>query len=143
MSDIVIRELEPEDVSKGFLDTLEALAPSCKNGLLAMSIARSIKHSFRTFVAVTAVDRVVGTATSFVERKFIHNGGRAGHIEDVAVHQDYQGKGVGRMLIEAAVKFCKDSGCYKVILDCDESKIDFYKKCGFRQNGVAMRLDLQ
>jgi len=44
--------------------------------------------------------RVVGTATLFVERKFIRGLGLAGHIEDVVVDAACRGMGVGKLLLD-------------------------------------------
>ena len=35
--------------------------------------------------------QIVGTGTLFVERKLLHNGGLAGHIEDVVVDSTIRG----------------------------------------------------
>ena len=87
-------------------------------------------------------DRLVGTISLLIEQKFIHKGGRAGHIEDVAVRSDCGGRGIGQALVAHAVGKCRERGCYKVILDCAENLVDFYGKSGFREAGVFMRLDL-
>ncbi len=56
---------------------------------------------------------------------FIHLGGLVGHIEDVVVAKEFQGKGIGEKLIEASLNFAKNCGCYKTILDCAEDVNSF------------------
>ena len=85
-----------------------------------------------------ANDQLVATATLFVERKYIHGGGIAGHIEDVVVSDRAQGKGLGGKLIKGLKQLGETVGCYKTILDCQESKVGFYEKCGFSRRGVQM-----
>lgn len=41
-------------------------------------------------------------------------------------------------VIEALLIAAKDSGCYKVILDCAESNSAFYEKCGLTRKEVQM-----
>jgi len=60
--------------------------------------------------------KVVGTGCVVVERKFIHNLGLVGHIEDIAVTKDQQGKKLGLRIIEALDYVARKVGCYKVSL---------------------------
>jgi glucosamine-phosphate N-acetyltransferase len=32
-----------------------------------------------------------------------------------------------------------EKGCYKVILDCSDSNVSFYEKCGFSKTEIMMR----
>ena len=73
----------------------------------------------------------MGTGTLFVEQKFIHSGGLAGHIEDVVVDSTIRGRGLGRIIIEKLKRIAFEAGCYKVILDCVDKNVPFYEKCGF------------
>ena len=74
-------------------------------------------------------NQIIGFANLLVEKNI--RGGALGHIGDVAVREDMQGKGVGKILIEDLKLIAKDLGCYKVILSCDDASLDFYKKLGF------------
>ena len=49
--------------------------------------------------------KVIATATLFVERKFIRNCGKCGHIEDVVVDSTYRGLRLGARLAHAAFLF--------------------------------------
>lgn len=84
---------------------------------------------------------VVGVASLITINKLIRGGNRIGLIEDVAVSKTSGSRGVGRMLIEKLKDLAVERGCYKVILNCSEDNIGFYKKCGFYQNEVQMRWD--
>ena len=44
----------------------------------------------------------------------IHNLGLVGHIEDIAVAKDQQGKKLGQKIIEALSLVAEKVGCYKV-----------------------------
>ncbi len=65
----------------------------------------------------------------------IHNLGIVGHIEDIAVAADQQGKKLGLRIIQALDYIAAKVGCYKSILDCSEANEGFYVKCGFRARG--------
>jgi glucosamine-phosphate N-acetyltransferase len=56
----------------------------------------------------------VGTGALIVERKFIHELGLVGHIEDIAVAKDQQGKKLGLRIIQALDFVAEKVGCYKV-----------------------------
>jgi glucosamine-phosphate N-acetyltransferase len=74
--------------------------------------------------------KIIATATLLTEFKFIRNCGKCGHIEDVVVDSTYRGLRLGLRVVEALIEAAKESGCYKVILDCSESNATFYEKCG-------------
>ena len=139
-----VRPLRPADFENGFFETLSAL--SDVGGLTpaeAKKVLSALVEPSRVFVASTGSGKVIGTTTLLVETKFIHRGGRVGHIEDVAVMKGYQGRGVGRSLVEAAVRHAKELGCYKCILDCKPEVVGFYEGLGFSRHEVGMRLDLK
>ncbi|CEH18447.1 acyl-n-acyltransferase [Ceraceosorus bombacis] len=83
-------------------------------------------------------DSIVATGTVFMERKFIRNLGDCGHIEDIAVDKNVQGKGLGKRIIQALTGISDAAGAYKTILDCSEDNQPFYVKCGYKHAGVEM-----
>jgi glucosamine-phosphate N-acetyltransferase len=140
-----VRELKSSDLDKGFLETLSNLSDV---GGLATAEARALframmsNQAYHIFVAVAGDGQVIGATTLLVEQKFIHHGGLVGHIEDVVVRKGHQGKGVGGSVVRAAVEKASELGCYKVILDCKADLVDFYKRLGFSEHDVGMRVDL-
>lgn len=68
----------------------------------------------------------------------IHSLGSVGHIEDIAVAKDQQGKKLGLRIIQALDDVARQVGCYKTILDCSEANEGFYVKCGFKRAGLEM-----
>lgn len=65
------------------------------------------------------------------------------YIKDVVVHPEYQGKGIGRTLINELLKFVNDNGVKGsqvfVELAAVHDKMPFYEKFGFTTN-EAQRL---
>jgi glucosamine-phosphate N-acetyltransferase len=142
-STIVIRHMNAVDLQRGFLETVRALRPTDLTLDQAVAVfRRRMRNKVRTFVAL--IDgKVVGTASLLIEPKFIHDGGVTGHVEDVAVHPECQGKGIGALLVERILEESRKEGCYKVILDCAEKVMPFYEKLGFSKWERAMRIDLE
>ena len=60
------------------------------------------------------------------------------YICDVAVHPEYQGKGLGRQVVMRLVEFSKDHR--KIILYAAVGKEPFYLKLGFKRMATAMAI---
>ena len=142
----IIREIELADLQKGFFQSLSNLAGLgriIEDNTRAEKILSQIKSCpfHKIFVAVKDDGQIIGSTTLLIEHKFIHDGGKVGHIEDVTVNKNYEGKGVGSTLVRKAMGFAKESNCYKVILVCSEKNIQFYKGIGFKEHEISMRYD--
>ncbi|KAK4248703.1 acyl-CoA N-acyltransferase [Corynascus novoguineensis] len=140
-----LRALRRNDFDAGFLDCLRVLTTVGDISKEAWEerydwIARQDGTYFIVVIEDTTSNppRIVGTGALLAERKFIHNLGSVGHIEDIAVAKDQQGKKLGLRLIQALDYIAKQTGCYKTILDCSEANEGFYVKCGFRRAGLEM-----
>lgn len=143
MDDIKIRELKEKDLFNGFLESLDSLRrASDLSPKKAKEIFKKIKSDKNYKIYVAILDsKVVGTATIFIEQKFIHDGGKVGHIEDVSVRKNYKDKGIGQKIVKALLEYAKKKGCYKTILDCTDDLIPFYEKIGFKRHSNSMRFD--
>lgn len=143
MSNIIIRKLQKEDLWNGFLLTLDSLRQASNiDKKTAEKIFDKINSNPEHIIAVAMIEgKVVGSTTLLIETKFIHNGGKVGHIEDVVVDKEYQRKGIGEKIIMYLLKYAKDQGCYKTILDCADEVKPFYEKLGFKHNANALRFD--
>ena len=143
MSEIIIREIEEDDLENGFLETLDFLRNASdldKNK--ANEILKKIKQNPDHIIYV-AIDnkKIVGSTTLLIEQKFIHDGGLVGHIEDVVVRKDYEGKGIGIKLVTSLLERAKEKNCYKTILDCKDDVKQFYERIGFKRESNGMRYD--
>lgn len=114
-----IRPIERTDYANGFLDVLRVLTQ-----VGDVSEARwnerydwMKRRSDEYFIlCVLEGEKIVGTGAVVVERKFIHDLGLVGHIEDIAVAKDQQGKKLGLRIIQALDYVANKVGCYKVML---------------------------
>jgi len=143
MPEIIIREIEEDDLKNGFLETLDFLRNTGdldKNK--ANEILKKIKQNSNHIIYV-AIDnkKIVGSTTLLIEQKFIHDGGLVGHIEDVVVRKDYEGKGIGIKLVTSMLEYAKEKNCYKTILDCKDDVKQFYERIGFKRESNGMRYD--
>ena len=143
MPEIEIREIKENDLENGFLETLDFLRKASdldKNK--AKEILEKIKQNSNQIIQVAIDDKkIVGCITLLIEQKFIHDGGLVGHIEDVVVRKDYEGKGIGMKLVTSMLEYAKRKNCYKTILDCKDDVKQFYERIGFKHESNGMRYD--
>jgi len=143
MSEIIIREIQEGDIERGFLESLDFLRKASdvdksKANEILKGIIQNPNHVIH--VAVDG-DKVIGSTTLLIEQKFIHDGGLVGHIEDVVVRKDYEGKGIGMKIVMSLLDVAKEKKCYKTILDCKDDVKQFYERIGFKHESSGMRFD--
>ncbi|KAI9566097.1 acyl-CoA N-acyltransferase [Boletus coccyginus] len=141
--DLTIRPLASTDYKRGHLDVLSVLSIVNDLGEAAwvnqFHAMRAVPSTYYTLVIVdNASDRIVGVGCVFIERKFLRGFGTVGHIEDIAVDKNQQGKKLGQRIIQALTHISENSGCYKTILNCSDSNIPFYEKCGYAKKEIEM-----
>ena len=126
-----MRPLASTDYDRGHLDVLQVLTVVTDLGERAwvgqFNAMRAAAHSYYPIVIVDkATDQLVAVGTVFIERKFVRGLGSVGHIEDIAVKKDQQGRKLGLRIIQALTGISEAQGCYKTILNCSDSNI---RKC--------------
>ena len=141
MPEIEIREIRENDLENGFLETLDFLRKASDlDKSKAKEILEKIKQNSNQIIQVAIDDKkIVGCITLLIEQKFIHDGGLVGHIEDVVVRKDYEGKGIGMKLVTSMLEYAKRKNCYKTILDCKDDVKQFYERIGFKHESNGMR----
>jgi glucosamine-phosphate N-acetyltransferase len=134
---VIIREIEYDDLDKGFLEVLEnLLSPNLDNtsakNILRKKIISNPLH--KIFVAHDELNnKIVGTITLFIEPKFINKGMQVGYIEDVSVKKGYEGLGIGFKLVNYATNYAiSKEQCKKILLYCSQKNMLFYEKLGFK-----------
>ncbi|MBL0341492.1 MAG: GNAT family N-acetyltransferase [Bacteroidetes bacterium] len=83
---------------------------------------------FRLLVADDHGD-VVGMAIYFI--KYSTWKGKGIYLDDIVVNENFRGKGIGKLLLEAVISDSKTVGAKQIhwqVLDWNESAIGFYKK---------------
>lgn len=126
-----VRPLASDDFLRAHFGLLANLSPS---PALAPSVYAALFNALKgcadTYYVVVIVDRatdqIVASGTVIRERKFIHGGGNAAHIEDIVVGPMAQGRGLGVKLVTGLRDLATELGCYKTILDCQDAKVRKY-----------------
>ncbi|KAI0646309.1 acyl-CoA N-acyltransferase [Trametes meyenii] len=142
-AELHLRPLALTDYHRGHLSVLSVLTVVTDPGEDAWRVQfEALRAAPRTYYPIVIVDRptdrIVAVGTVFVERKFLRGLGCVGHIEDIAVDKSQQGKKLGLRIIHALTAISENSGCYKTILNCSDSNIPFYEKCGFQKKENEM-----
>lgn len=122
-----IRNIELSDLDQLVIIEKSAFSvgPYTRNMLKRMILT---ERSFG-FVAVEG-DRIAGYVAA------IPLDGSSADVESIAVHPDFQGKGVGGLLLDAAEEEMKKRGYVRSILevrDMNFESIGFYKKHGYEE----------
>lgn len=135
-----IKKLTKDDYYCNFLQLLEQLTIVESDKITyEMFCEQFDKMTSNVFVIKDkSTNLIIASGTLFVETKYIHCLSSVGHIEDIVVDKKYRGLGLGKELVDHLINEGKKAGCYKIILNCNENNIGFYKKCGFKQKEVEM-----
>jgi len=115
-----------------------------KSSIIALYEANqwsAAKKPEELYLAIQNSDRVI---TAYHESKLVGLGNALsdGHLvvyyPHLLVHPDYQGKGIGYMIMNEFQVFYKDF--HQQILVADGRAIDFYEKCGFVKAGSTQSM---
>jgi GNAT superfamily N-acetyltransferase len=99
--------------------------------------------NYKVYVAEKEGD-IVGTFALLIMDNLAHQGTPSGVVEDVAVLNDLQGKGIGKLMMEFAMEKCKEAGCYKLVLSSNVKRIEahaFYESLDFEKHGFSFRVE--
>jgi ribosomal protein S18 acetylase RimI-like enzyme len=94
---------------------------------------------------VAAVDGIPVAFINFTVRQTILHRSPSAVIDELVVAKEYQGKGVGRQLVLAAIEECEQLGCCEVEVSTEKTNDKarrFYKRCGFQEKGLLFEVDL-
>ena len=139
-SQFIFRKLEESDYHKNYLQLLSQLT---QVGHISPEEFTKILAKIQSQIWVvedTAANKIVASASIFLEQKIIHDGGVVAHLEDVVVDQSYRGNQLGQKLIANIVEKARESGAYKIIADCKTELLSFYSKNGFERRGEQIAI---
>lgn len=102
--------------------------------------------SYRLFVACEPAfpDSVIATYALLVMHNLAHCGAPSAIAEDVVVHPQRQGKGIGRQLMAHAIEQAREAGCYKLALSSNakrQAAHAFYESLGFQRHGLSFVIE--
>jgi ribosomal protein S18 acetylase RimI-like enzyme len=126
-----IRKLENADFSQ----VIEIWKKSFNN-----NFDKEINSTYLTdpsSITLVSVDSntITGVASLHIIKKLTRT---LGLIEDVAVNENYRGKGIGKKLVEKLIGIASEKSCDKTVLNSSEKNSEFYEKIGFEKNEIQM-----
>ncbi len=131
-------ELQPlrEDNSNSFREIHNAAFSKSPNGatLSKEQVQKMLDSSTRAGLCVHAG---IPVGVFLIARE-----NRTGRIEGVAIHPEYQGRGIGGLLVGQLVECLYEDGAREVqleVADSNEAAVHLYRKCGFAQEEVLSR----
>ena len=132
------RLLEKEDYNRVYLDLLKQLTVI---GNISNEKFNDILDKIKTEIwIIEDNNKIIASASLFLEQKIIHECGVVGHLEDVVIDEKYRSIGLGKFIICKMVNIAKEKGCYKLIGDCKPELVEFYKKNRFESNSVQISI---
>lgn len=88
---------------------------------------------------------IIGSFALLIMDNLAHFGTPSAIVEDVVVAENVQNKGIGKQMMEFAMKKAKEKGCYKMVLSSNLIRTDahrFYERLGFEKHGFSFKIDL-
>ena len=64
------------------------------------------------------------------------------YVANVWTAPEHRRRGVGRLVMDAVLRWCRDEGMERVVLNASEVSLPLYRGLGFRPADDLMRLDL-
>lgn len=120
------------------VDELERLLDAMEGAVMAFPAAAVFHRSLRTpdkeaaslAHTISSTMRDGGTLIGFL--RIVTDHAYFYYLCDVMIHPDWQGRGLGSRLVEAAVHECRRRGYMKIFLTSLPGLEDFYGRFGFR-----------
>lgn len=94
---------------------------------------------------VEVEERVVGYLAGGIRKGEEWLKPKRSEIDNMFVAEGFRGRGIGKTLAEEFVKWSKEQGVKKVIVNAfwgNEDSIKFYKKVGFNSYDISLQIDL-
>ena len=137
-TEVVIRQALTEDVPQ-LLNLYAQLNPEDKpvDAIRAAVVWEKAINSGVAYFVADICGSIVGTCYIAIIPNLTRSCSSIGLIENVVTDADHRRKGIGRLLLCAAVDYAKKQGCYKVILQSGkkrESAHKFYESVGFNSD---------
>lgn len=126
--------------------------PGIDNGrVLTLDTAAMILQRMTTYpeyavYVATNNCSVVGTFALLVMDNLAHLGKPSAIVEDVCVDDQLHRRGIGRAMMQFAMEFARERGCYKLSLSSNASRErahTFYRSLGFEQHGLSFHVQLK
>jgi ribosomal protein S18 acetylase RimI-like enzyme len=149
MNDIAIRTARESDlpaIGKLLAGLINAMddTEGIDIGIAVKTFKRLLTDASSHFLMAEIEGSPVGFINFAIRQTILHRSPSA-LIDELVVAKEYQGKGVGKQLVLAAIEQCRQLGCCEVEVSTEKTNVEarkFYKKCGFKERGMLFEVDL-
>ncbi len=146
--DIEIREAVDEDVEdllRLYIDLeLQEYKRMSKDMAKKMLAKIRTYPEYKVFVAIYNGE-AIGTFSLLILDGIPHNGEPSGLVEYVVTKKEYQGKGIGKAMMQYAMDYCRQRRCFKLVLSSNikrEAAHRFYESLGFEKAGYSFAIKI-
>ena len=101
------------------------------------------------FLACDQNKNIIGFAQVQIRHDYVEGckTNDVGYLEGIFLQPEYRSFGIGKMLVEKAVKWAKEKGCTEFASDCElsnEESVKFHEAVGFREVNriVCFKMDI-
>jgi len=105
------------------IDIQSVLEPYVKEGIILRRDDDEVATNIRSYTLIYSDKKPVGVAALHIFSPFL------GEIRSLGVNKEFQGKGIGRLLVETLLKEAKELGLKEVLVLT--YKKEFFEKLGF------------
>jgi GNAT superfamily N-acetyltransferase len=149
MKEILIREAKKSDlpaIGKLLEDLTNAMDDT--EGIdirIALETCEHLLNEASSYFLVAAMEATPVGFINFTIRQTILHRSPSALIDELVVAEEYQGKGVGKQLVLAAIEKCRQLGCCEVEVSTEKTNLKarkFYKRYGFEERGMLFEADL-
>jgi len=149
MKDILIREAKKSDLPSigKLLEDLTSAMDDTEGIEIGIAI-KTFEHLLNDASSHILAAAMEGTPVGFINftiRQTILHRSPSALIDELVVAEEYQGEGVGKQLVLAAIEKCRQLGCCEVEVSTEKTNVKarkFYKRCGFEERGMLFEVDL-
>ena len=147
MAEVTIRE-----AVRGDLEAILGLYAELDEGQsLGLRDAERVFERIRSYPDYTIyvaelAGEIVGAFELLIMDNLAHLGAPSGVIEDVVVGSQWRRQGIGRGMVQHALRLCRRAGCYKLALSSNlerKSAHEFYESLGFQRHGYSFLISLE
>jgi len=129
---MTIEILHEKDITESLQREVSELFKQLNSNIKQLSVALVLENNPNTLIAICREDNSVMGIAMMAMYKVVS--GHKGMIEDVVVHTDHRGKGIGRKLMKKLLEKAKDRKLSEVLLFSGHHRkpaISLYKSLGF------------
>jgi GNAT superfamily N-acetyltransferase len=119
-----------------------APGPGVDLGLYRAAVAEITSSPAGDILVAVGRGRVVGMCQLIMFRHLQAHGGLCAEIESMHVSVEHRSRGIGSLLVEAAVQRAAAAGCYRVQLTSNTQRTEaqrFYQRHGFVPSHVGYK----